>query len=63
MILSRADALTIHLVVESFVISFGVICSLFLICALRFCKSLSHFGENLTGKKFPQRCPLHQKAF
>ena len=44
MILSRAEALTVHLVV---VILFGVICSLFLICSLRFSKSLSRFSENL----------------
>ena len=47
MILSRADALTVHLVVESFVTLFGVICSLFLICSLRFSKSFSRFGESL----------------
>ena len=47
MILSSADALTVHLVVESFVTLLGVICSLFSICSLRFSKSFSRFGENL----------------
>ena len=47
MIQSRADALTVHLVVGSFVILYEVICSLFLICSLRFSKSFSRFGENL----------------
>ena len=55
MILSTADALTIHLVVESFVILFGVICSLFLTCSLRISESFSRFGEkqNRTEQKSP----------
>ena len=47
MILSRAEARTLHLVEESFAILFRLICSLYLICSLRFSKSFSRSGENL----------------